>query len=342
MKKQLYIALTFLVLSCSSVDDIDVIQNIDLFSTEARVVGYFPYYRFSLNDKIQYCKVTHLNIAFANPETDGTIVLPGNSGDLLKNVMDTARSQNSNIKIYISLAGGGFSDEIANTWKNFLASPQDRPILIEKIVSYVLDNGFDGVDVDLEWSHVTTGYSNFVIELRDALKAQAKGITAAYPSETRYSLITDEALNALDFINLMVYDYTGGPSNPSSGQHSSYNHAKRGIHFWKNKVGINPSKLTLGVPFYGYDFQNSTTVKSFTYGSMVASDISNADRDNVGNKYYNGRPTMRTKVRLAAESLSGIMIWELGQDSFTEYSLLETIHKKYTDFGVETTNLCGN
>ena len=75
---------------------------------------------------------------------------------------------------------------------------------------------------------------------------------------------------------------------------------------------------------------------------MVASDISNADKDNVGNKYYNGRPTMRTKVRLAAESLSGIMIWELGQDSFTEYSLLETIHKKYTDFGVETTNLCGN
>ncbi len=48
------------------------------------------------------------------------------------------------------------------------------------------------------------------------------------------------------------------------------------------------------------------------------------------------------KVRLAAESLSGIMIWELGQDSFTQYSLLETIHKKYTDLGVETTNLCGN
>ena len=44
---------------------------------------------------------------------------------------------------------------------------------------------------------------------------------------------------------------------------------------------------------------------------MVASDILNADRDNVGNKYYNGRPTIRTKVRLAAESLSGVMIWEL-------------------------------
>ena len=344
MKKQLYLILSLLIISCSSVDDDDIIdtdQNIDLFSTEARVVGYFPYYRFSLNDKIQYCKVTHLNIAFANPETDGTIVLPGNSGDLLKNVMDTARSQNSNIEIYISLAGGALSDQVSNTWKNFLSSPKDRPILIEKIVSYVLDNGFDGVDVDLEWNHVTAGYSDFVIELRDALKAESKGITAAYPSETRYSLITQEALNALDFINLMVYDYTG-PWNPSPGQHSSYNHAKQGINFWKNTVGINPSKLTLGVPFYGYDFQNSTTVKSFTYGSMIDSDISNSEKDNVGNKYYNGRPTIANKVKLASQNLSGIMIWRLGADSFTEYSLLETIHKTYTDLGVKTSSLCRN
>ena len=228
-----------------------------------------------------------------------------------------------------------------NTYKNFLANPQDRPILIEKIVSYVLDNGFDGVDVDLEWQYVTTGYSDFVIELRDALKPQSKGITAAYPGENRYSLITDEALNALDFINLMVYDYTGGPSNPSSGQHSSYNHAKQSINFWKNTIGINPSKLTLGVPFYGYDFSNST-VRSFTYGSMVASDVSNSEKDNVGNKYYNGRPTIANKVKLASQNLSGIMIWRLGADSFSEYSLLETIHKTYTDLGVKTSSLCGN
>ncbi len=341
MKKQLYLTLSFLIISCSSVDDIDVIENGDLFSTQARVVGYYSTCCFSEYDKIQFCKLTHLNIAFANPLTDGTIVLPGNSGDLLKNVMDTARSQNSNIKIYISLAGGWLSNEMANTWKNFLASTQDRPILIEKIVSYVLDNGFDGVDLDLEWGYVTNGYSDFVIELRDALKEQSKGITAAYPSETRYSLITEEALNALDFINLMVYDYTG-PWNPSPGQHSSYNHARRGISFWKNNVGINPSKLTLGVPFYGYDFQNSTTVKSFTYGSMVDSDVSNSEKDNVGNKYYNGRPTIANKVKLASQNLSGIMIWRLGADSFSEYSLLETIHKTYTDLGVETTGLCGN
>ena len=48
--------------------------------------------------------------------------------------MDTARSQNSNIKIYISIGGGYITDEMWNTYKNFLANPQDRPILIDKII----------------------------------------------------------------------------------------------------------------------------------------------------------------------------------------------------------------
>ena len=59
-------------------------------------------------------------------------------------------------------------------------------------------------------------------------------------------------------------------------------------------------------------------------------------------KYYNGRPTIKSKVKLASEQVSGIMIWEIGQDSFTEYSLLKTIHKEYSDLGVKTTNLCDN
>ena len=44
MKKQLYFILSLLIISCSSVDDDDIIdtdQNIDLFSTDARVVDIF-------------------------------------------------------------------------------------------------------------------------------------------------------------------------------------------------------------------------------------------------------------------------------------------------------------
>lgn len=347
MKRVIYfIIICQLFFSCSNNDDDDIIDdpnNIILFSDQARVVGYFPTWRFTLTDKVDFCKLTHVNIAFGNPMVDGTIQLSNPSAiSNLEQVISTAKLQNSNIQFYISLAGGVLSDEVANTWKTFLASSQDRPKLIDKIIEFVLENNLDGVDVDLEWSHVTQGYSDFVIELKKELSIHGKGMTAAFPSETKFSQISDQALAVFDFINIMVYDYTGSWNPSQPGQHSSYNHAERGINYWKNIVGIAGEKLTLGVPFYGYNFLNSTTVESFTYGSMVASNTSNSERDQVGNKYYNGRPTIASKVKLAAQNLSGIMIWELGQDSFTEYSLLQTIHKTYTDLGVKTTELCGN
>ena len=347
MKRVIYfIIICQLFFSCSNNDDDDIIDdpnNIILFSDQARVVGYFPTWRFTLTDKVDFCKLTHVNIAFGNPMVDGTIQLSNPSAiSNLEQVISTAKLQNSNIQFYISLAGGVLSDQEANTWKSFLASSQDRPKLIDKIIEFVLENKLDGVDVDLEWSHVTQGYSDFVIELKKELSIHGKGMTAAFPSETKFSQISDQALAVFDFINIMVYDYTGSWNPSEPGQHSSYNHAERGINYWKNIVGIAGEKLTLGVPFYGYNFLNSTTVESFTYGSMVASNTSNSERDQVGNKYYNGRPTIASKVKLAAQNLSGIMIWELGQDSFTEYSLLQTIHKTYTDLGVKTTELCGN
>lgn len=347
MKRVIYfIIICQLFFSCSNNDDDDIIDdpnNIILFSDQARVVGYFPTWRFTLTDKVDFCKLTHVNIAFGNPMVDGTIQLSNPSAiSNLEQVINTAKLQNSSIQFYISLAGGVLSDQEANTWKTFLASSQDRPKLIDKIIEFVLENKLDGVDVDLEWSHVTQGYSDFVIELKKELSIHGKGMTAAFPSETKFSQISDQALAVFDFINIMVYDYTGSWNPSAPGQHSSYDHAERGINYWKNIVGIAGEKLTLGVPFYGYNFLNSTTVESFTYGSMVASNTSNSERDQVGNKYYNGRPTIASKVKLAAQNLSGIMIWELGQDSFTEYSLLQTIHKTYTDLGVKTTELCGN
>lgn len=348
MKRTIYfIIVCQLFFSCSNNDDDDNIiddpNNIILFSDQARVVGYFPTWRFTLSDKVDFCKLTHVNITFGNPMVDGTIQLSNPSAiSNLEQIISTAKLQNSSIQFYISLAGGVLSDQVANTWKSFLASSQDRPKLIDKIIEFVLENKLDGVDVDLEWSHVTQGYSDFVIELKKELSIHGKGMTAAFPSETKFSQISDQALAVFDFINIMVYDYTGSWNPSEPGQHSSYNHAERGINYWKNIVGIAGEKLTLGVPFYGYNFLNSTTVESFTYGSMVASNTLNSERDQVGNKYYNGRPTIASKVKLAAQNLSGIMIWELGQDSFTEYSLLQTIHKTYTDLGVKTTELCGN
>ena len=330
-KRLLFLCIVILV-SCSKDDSFEEeIMTVDKF---ARVVGYLPSYRFDSNENIDYCKLTHLNLAFANPGSNGKLMINDFSGVVVR-----ARNENSNIKIYISIGGGYLTDEQASIWSNSIDIKDNRPIIINEIVNFVVDNSLDGVDVDLEWQYVTSGYSDFVIELKSALSTKGKSMTAALPGTTKFDNITEEALQTFDFINIMAYDFTG-PWNPTaSGQHSSYNNAVESINFWKN-TGISQSKLTLGVPFYGYDFSNSSNVTSFTFGQMISTNNSYSEIDNVGMKYYNGRPTIKSKVKLASEQVSGIMIWELGQDSFSDYSLLKTIHKEYNNLGFKTSGLC--
>lgn len=307
------------------------------FAQSARVIGYLPTYRFAASSQIDYCKLTHLNLSFANPNAAGDLIMPS-----ISTVVADALNDNPNIVIMISLAGASLTSQQANNWSNLIDTPANRPAFIAKIVNYVLANNLDGVDVDLEWDHVTSGYSGFVVELKVALDAQAKLITAALPNQTLFANINQSALNAFEWINIMSYDGTG-PWNPSSaGQHSSYSFSQNGISFWKNNVGIPGNRLNLGLPFYGYDFVNSSTVNAFTYGQIVSENSNYADLDKVGDAYYNGRPTITSKVALAHTEVGGILIWELGQDAFNQYSLLTTIHNKYTSLGVSTSGLCGN
>jgi len=323
--------------SCSRDEDCctNIEAPINLFATSARIVGYLPYYKFSVAEKIDYSKISHLNIAFANPSADGKFYLPESSNQyILRDIINNARALNNTLQIYISIAGGGLSQEQLAIWKSFIDHSDNRAILIRELVSYVEENEFDGVDVDLEWGAVTAGYSDFVLDLKQALNTINKGMTAALPGTTKYSQISSSALNAFDFINIMAYDFTG-PWNPAApGQHSSLDQAKLSVNYWKNTIGVPGEKLNLGVPFYGYSFQGDRVV-SKSFGAIVAENSSYSEVDQVGNLYYNGRPTMAKKVKLAAQTLSGIMIWELGQDSFSKYSLLQTIYQSYTDFGVQ-------
>lgn len=307
------------------------------YGQAAMVVGYLPTYRFSSSSQIEYCKLTHLNLSFANPDSEGNLLI-----ESINSVMSDALSSNPSICISISLGGGALTEQQKSNWSNLIDIPANRPAYISKIVDFVLENSLDGVDMDLEWGDVTSGYSDFIIELDTALSSHNKLLTVALPNQTLFSNITREALNAFDLINIMSYDATG-PWKPSSpGQHSSFTFSTNGINFWKNTIGVPGSKLTLGVPFYGYDFVDLSTVNSATYSQIVADNPENADLDNVGNIYYNGRPTIESKVNLAKNEVAGIMIWEIGQDSFDEYSLLSTIHNKFTSLGITTTGLCGN
>lgn len=329
-----FISSLFSAYSCSSEKEINPENS---KTKTARVVGYLSTDNFSKMNSIQFCKLTHLNLAFANPDKNGNLVFNGDIDGLIK----YAKSVNPNIVISISVAGGVISDEQATNWSSLIDKPENRPAFIQNIINFVELHHLDGVDVDLEWNAVTTGYSGFVVELKKSLAEHKKIMTAALPNNTRFENINAEALNAFDFLNIMAYDSTGPWTPNKPGQHSSFNFAKEGIDFWHKLQSVPSEKLTLGVPFYGYNF-TYPEVTSSTYGQIVEARTQFAEKDELGKIYYNGRITIAQKVEYASQNTGGIMIWELAQDSFDEYSLLEVIHKKYTTLKIKTTGLCGN
>jgi GH18 family chitinase len=299
------IQLLFLVLS----------PIICLNAQDFKTIGYFPTYRFHLIENIDFEKLTHLNIAFANPDANGQLRTDG--VDISPVVQ---QAQQANVKVFIALAGGAAR---LSDWENWI-KPANRSAFIADIIKYVHQHGLEGVDVDLEWGNVNEDYSGFVIELKDSIKAHGLEISVALPGIYRYPEVSDEALQAFDWINMMVYDLRG-PWDPSNvGPHSPYSFAESAIEYWQNQ-GVELEKLTLGVPFYGYDFTNQNNVRAITYTNIIKMNPDYANLDQVGDIYYNGLPTIEAKTKLALEKLSGIMIWEIGQDRFDEYSLLTRI-----------------
>ena len=289
------------------------------YSQEHRVVGYLPYYRFGQVDQVGIEQLTHLLLAFANPDAQGNISLEGvNPWPVVR------RAHQANVKVLVSLAGGALRPEWAEAWAR-LMRPGSRTGFIHRIMNYVRVYELDGVDVDLEFKHVTQNYNGFVLELRDSLHAQGKLITAALPGIIRYKNLSDEALLSFDFVCLMAYDLTGQFAPDRPGPHSPYSLAVAALDFWERQ-GVPAQRLVLGLPLYGWDFSKPGEVRSVNYSDIVASNPAHAHIDQVGRLYYNGIVTTVAKTELAMNRAGGLMFWELGKDAFNEYSLLKTAY----------------
>jgi GH18 family chitinase len=301
-------------------------QFVDIYEPDLsfKVVGYFPYYRFSLLDDIDMDQLDYLIIAFTNPQTNGSFQV-GN-GVSISNVVQ--RAKQAGCKVLISIGGGGLSASQDAIWKNRL-NDSNRESTIISLVEFTEQHGLDGIDVDLEGnllSDLGNGYNLFVRDLRKHLHAKGKAITGAvYPLSVR-SNISRTTLQAFDFLNIMIYNAKGLWNLNDPGPHASYEFAEQSLDFWELSQGIPSYKLVFGMPFYGIDFDPSVA-KAVTYASIVDVETTYAYHNNVGLLFYDGIPDVVAKTQLALERANGVMVWELGQDSFTGLSLMKAIYE---------------
>lgn len=139
-----------------------------------------------------------------------------------------------------------------------LDDPYIRARHVQNIVDEVLARNYDGIDIDYEGlpASLRPSFSAFIIELAEALHAHGKLLTVAVHAKDcdycglggfqDWSVIGQHA----DRMRIMTYDYHWrgggpGPVAPLYWVQSVAEYARSMVH---------PSKIFIGVPFYGYDW----------------------------------------------------------------------------------------
>ena len=278
-------------------------------ASDFRIVGYMPSWSGSAQ-AIQYSKLTHINYAFIRPTTSGGLTAVDN-GQKLSDIVSLGHANG----VKVGIAVGGWSDLNNQDFQSMASSSGTRTNFINALLSLINTYQLDGVDIDWEYPREGNDPANFsalMTELGNALHTRGKYLTAAVSAQGYYAEgIQSAAINAVDFLNIMVYDGDGGAG------HSPYSYAVSSLDFWANK-GLPASKAVLGVPFYA-----RPSWKSF---AQLVSEGANPNNDTYNGDYFNGLNTIRQKTNLAFDrNIGGMMIWELSQDATGANSLLSAI-----------------
>lgn len=291
----------------------------DTATPNKRVVVYIPYWSFSYarTNTLDLDKVTHINLAFVNPDSNGDFSFPEVSNTAVASLVSEARAKG--VKVLMSIGGAGttvkYDDWITET---------NVQALVNRMINCMLTYKLDGIDVDLESDRITSEYNRLIETINNSFPDEDMLLTAAVQKYTG-SRISDVSLTYFDFINPMAYDMTG-PWNPG-GQHSSYAYAVENLEYWNINRGVQADKICLGVPFYGYDFAINNG-QYISYRNIIAANQSVLSQTDVsGETFYNGIPTIQRKTTLA-QSYGGIMVWEISQDADAPYSLLDAIYNQ--------------
>jgi chitinase len=205
--------------------------------------------------KIDWSKVTHVAHAF---------VLPSSSGGLTgvasyANAELVAAAHAHGVKVLASVGGWG-----ANFDANVGAAARSKTVAA--LASLCKTHGYDGVDIDWEYPTAATaaGWGALVTELRAALDAIDAKLTisaAVSGAPANLAVLPKKGVEALSWMGVMTYDYAG-PWSASTGHHAPLHDSVGGdggstasaIDYITDTLGVPPSKVLFGLPFYGYQF----------------------------------------------------------------------------------------
>lgn len=337
-----------------------VVENKEELKADYKMVGYYAgwasYSGFHVTD-IDASKLTHINYAFANISDDGEIVV-GDSASDYENFkqLQQLKKKHPHLKTMISVGGWTWSKNFSDA----AATEDSRAKFAESVRRFILENGFDGVDLD--WEYPVSGghpdnvnrpedkrnYTLLLKKIREILNDQEKKdgkeylltIAAGASESHAANMELSELHQYVDYIQLMTYDINGEWDELTGLNAPLYTDPNSRFHWqWSVKDGIKtylasgvPSnKLVMGMPFYGRVFHeakadNNGLYQSFNGGTSLS--YGKLQREYIGKNGYERHWIEETQVPVLYDG-----------NTFISYDDEESVAKK-TDF-LKENNLGG-
>ncbi len=244
----------------------------------------------------------------------------------LKNLRTAIGDRDVNISLNL-LGPGSVTD--STVWEDQMESQSDEHnkafksgILEENIVKILDEYNFDGVHFDYEYPLSKKAwriYNRFLVSLDEKLGDRTLGVAFVDWNIN----FTRKAADAVDFFELMTYDYVD-----DEGKHATYNHTVEIIEGMELKK-ISPYKVNIGLPFYS----RPTDMSAYWYGYSECYENIAADGwyhcDEIDKDFWFNTPSViEKKTKYAINNgYGGVMFWHYTCDlpSSQEGSLIRAI-----------------
>ncbi len=305
------------------------------------VFGYHPYWNGTAWENYSYDLLSHIAWFGLNMGNNGQIT--NAHGWPINGLVDLAHSRG--VKVIVTVTN--FDNSGIGT---LLANAEFRQAAIDNLISRVVQGNADGVNIDFEFvpASARSNFNTFIHDLTQAFHDQVPGseVSIAMPSVDwsnayDYNYLSDNS----DGLMIMAYGYywsgssNAGPISPLNSGLSSW-YISRTIQDYLTKTGNDGSQLILGLPWYGRDWQVTSTainapVVDNTSGATILYPSAESSAQSYGKQYHTSTATawynynngdqhqvwfddslsLVTKYQYAVdEDIKGIGIWALGYD----------------------------
>jgi chitinase len=274
-----------------------------------RIAGYLPEYRVDGITPEGVAGLTDLIVFSISPRANGSIDAAAWTKQKMEKVRKLAAS--SQARMLIAVGGWGRSAG----FPGMAGNSRYRQRFVKELSAFCQTNGFQGVIYDWEFPRTPKEETSFDHLLRETRRLFVpKRRTVEIAVNPARPLPRDWTVK-VDAVHVMSYD--NGP------RHATYEQAVADL----NKMallGVPAEMQLLGLPFYGRQITNRK--KALTYAEIKERFHPKNEQDEAGGYYFNGPGTLAKKVKLAKErGLSGVMVWEIGQDAKGRDSLLKQV-----------------